>query len=229
MQHLFAIVGEPQAFHLHGFLAFGRRRPISVSTVPAGAGRSRQPYAHLLDLFPILAQHFLRPAVQDDPALVHDEQPVCQRHHPVQLVLDHDDGQPGRLPQPGHGRQHFRRRRRVEVRGGLVQDEHAGLHGEDGSDGDPLLLAAGQLVDIPPLEMSCVDQLQRSSDAFPDLGRRQRQVLGAEGDLVVDCQGAKLRFRVLLHDAHKRGKLRPGPSRPSACRRPGRSLPGSPR
>ena len=79
--------------------------------------------------------------------------------------------------------------------GRLIQDQHAGLHGEDGSYGHPLLLPAGQLVDVPSPEIRRIDQRKRSLDTLPDLVEGQSQVLRAEGDLVVDLQGAELRFR----------------------------------
>ena len=57
-------------------------------------------------------------------------------------MLGHHHRQPRAAVQFVQGGQHVGRADGVELRGRLVEDEHVGLQGQHGGDGDALLLAA---------------------------------------------------------------------------------------
>ena len=96
-------------------------------------------------------------AVLDDPAQVHDGDPVGEMGGRGQVVGDHQDAHP-LLAQPVQERQDARPHRDVQHRHRLVGDQQLGVEHQAGGDRDALALPAGQLVRV------AVDE---------ELGRRQ--------------------------------------------------------
>ena len=92
---------------------------------------------------------------------------------------------------------------RVQPGGGLVQNEHPGLHGDDPRDGHPPLLAAGELKG--GLFQLVVPQ-SHEAGGLPHpavhLPLVQPHVFRAEGDVLVDGLLKELVLRVLEHQPH---------------------------
>ena len=97
---------------------------------------------------------------------------------------------------------------RVQAGGGLVQNEHLGLHGDHPGDGHPALLAAGQLkggffqVVVPQAH-----EVGRRPHPAVNLLLVQPHVLGAEGDVLIYCLLKELVLRVLEHQPHLKPSL----------------------
>src|SRR5581483_2300378 len=84
----------------------------------------------------------------DDPAEVHDRDPVADLPDHPQVVADEHVREVEPLAQLGEQVHHLRADGHVQRRDRLVEDEDAGLDGERPRDPDPLLLAARELVRI---------------------------------------------------------------------------------
>ena len=83
--------------------------------------------------------------LEGDLSVVDHHQAVHRPGHLLHGVGDQDDGGVVGLvivPDVAQDRLHPHR---VQAGGGLVQDEHLGLHGDDAGDGHPALLPAGEL------------------------------------------------------------------------------------
>ena len=91
--------------------------------------------------------------------------------------------------------------RGVEHRGGLVEDEYLGFDGEEASQGDALLLAAGEGVGLAALVAIEADGPYSPGDALAHLLAGDAEVLEAEGDVVLDERGDEAVLRVLEEDA----------------------------
>ncbi len=91
--------------------------------------------------------HIVRCARGNDGACVHEYDPVG--HFPAKSDLMGDDqhGHSG-LRQFLHDAEDFANQFRIQSGGGFVEEQDLGVHGQGSGDGDPLLLAAGQLVGI---------------------------------------------------------------------------------
>jgi hypothetical protein len=89
----------------------------------------------------------LRRAHLDDLAVGHEHDPVADGAGEAHLVGDDDHRHP-RLGQLDHDVEDLFDHLGVEGRGGLVEQHHLGLHGQGPGDGDPLLLATGELARI---------------------------------------------------------------------------------
>jgi hypothetical protein len=95
----------------------------------------------------------------------------------------------------------------VEVRGRFVQHQDAGSRGQDTSQGQPLLLATGQLVPAPPFRARQADLLKNLADPDPHLVARPRSVLEPERNVVRDALHDELAASVLEDDADLRRDL----------------------
>ena len=92
--------------------------------------------------------HVDRRSLLDDPAQIHDRDPVAQRPGEAEVVGDEDQRQvaaPLELEQHGED---LRPHRGVEHRDRLVADQPLGLEHQGRGDRDPLALAAGELVRV---------------------------------------------------------------------------------
>src|SRR5215212_9686422 len=79
-----------------------------------------------------------------DPAAVHEHDPVGRRPGEAHLVADHDHGHAGG-GQVAHDVEDLVDHLRVQGRGRLVEQQELGVHGQGAGDRHPLLLAARQL------------------------------------------------------------------------------------
>ena len=123
-------------------------------------------------------------ALLDDPALVHEDEPVA--HLPRELHLVRDDEH--RHPVTGeiaHHDQHLADELRIERGGDLVEQHHVRVHHQRPRDRDPLLLAAGELVRVLARLLGQPDLLEQLPRArlgvrarrLPDPARGEREVV----------------------------------------------------
>ena len=96
---------------------------------------------------------------------------------------------------------------RIELRGGLVEQEQARPEREHRGEADALQLAAGQLRDRPVEQMPGAYGLQRLERPPCDLGRRRGDVLEPECDLRLDAREDDLVLRILEEGPDRPGKL----------------------
>ena len=148
-----------------------------------------------------MVQEVRRGALLHDDAIGHEEDPVADLPGKAHLVGD-DDGGHARLDQGPDDREHLPHHLRVQGGGGLVEEHHVRLHSQGPHDGQPLLLAAGELAGVLVLLVQQPDPIQEAQGLLVGLGlglllqqhRRQGHVLlhGHVGEHV----------EVLEHHAH---------------------------
>ncbi len=92
------------------------------------------------------------------------------------------------VDETGDGGQDLLRGRGVEGGGRFVQDEYARVGGEDGADGDPLLLAAGELVQGAVAQVREAEEVQGLLDGVGDEGGSGR--LGPEQNASYGLSGS---------------------------------------
>ena len=95
----------------------------------------------------VLAGRLGHRSVVDDPAVVHDDGPVHQRRQRAQFVRDQQD-RAAAVDEPVERGGERLLAGRVDAGGRLVEDQQVGLAGQGPGDEDPLLLAAGERVDL---------------------------------------------------------------------------------
>ena len=146
-------------------------------------------------------------ALEGNFPVVDGHQPVHRPGHLLHGVGHQDDGGVVGLVVLPDVAQDGLHPLRVQPGGGLVQNEHLGLHGDHPGDGHPALLAAGQLeggffqVVVPQAH-----KVGRRPHPAVDLLLVQSHVLGAEGDVFIHRLLKELVLRVLEHQPH----LKPG-------------------
>ncbi len=91
---------------------------------------------------------------------------------------------------------------RVERAGRLVEQQHARVHGDDGGDGDALLLAARERVRRAVEELVDAQVVRDLGDEALDLVPRQAELQRPEGELVADVGAEQLDVRILEHEPH---------------------------
>ena len=92
---------------------------------------------------------------------------------------------------------------RVQTGGGLVQNQHAGAHGDDAGDGDAALLPAGQLQGgLFKQFLLHAHKAGRLPHPLVDLLLGELHVLRSEGDVLVYRLLKELILRVLEHESH---------------------------
>ena len=117
------------------------------------------------------------------------------------FLLNDDDGDAERTVCLAQGLEDQRGAGGVERRGGFVEHEHARTHGEDGGDGNLLLLAARKRGDLAVAQVADADGLERLAHTLLDLVVRNAKVLQAKKHLVLDDRGDHLCVDVLQHAA----------------------------
>ena len=145
--------------------------------------------------------HLLRRTRAQQAAAVHHRHPGRQREGVPQTMLRQDHRGPKLPVDPPDGRQEVRGGDRVELAGGLVQDEHAGLHGHHRRQIQELFLAAGELRHVfikPGLDTEKGGHLRHPP---PDGGRVVAQALQTEGQFVPYLVRHHLVFRALQHES----------------------------
>ena len=101
------------------------------------------------------------------------------------------------MDQAGDRGEHVLGRRRVEGRGGLVEDQHARVGGEHRPDGDALLLAAGEGAQVARAQVGDAEQVERLLDPAAHRLRSGAELLHAVGELLLDRVGDEPGERVL--------------------------------
>ena len=158
------------------------------------------------------ARHLLGGPDLDDPAEVHDGDPVGDEPGDGEVVGDEDDRDPEVLAQLADQVEHGRGQRDVERAGRLVAEQHRRRDDDRAGDRRPLLLAAREL---PRAILGDLGRQARPGPAPPSSARGfggSSAPVAAQplGDLVADA-----------HPRRQRGGRRPG--RPSAAARRRRS------
>ena len=129
----------------------------------------------------------------------HDH-PVDEPRHTAHAVLDHDERRAGRVEHARHRIPHLDDPVGVEVRGRLVEQQHAGTHRERAREREALLLAARQRR-VGAIERHVEpDRVERVAHARPDLVARDAEVLAAERDIVADARQHDLGVGILQHE-----------------------------
>ena len=124
-------------------------------------------------------------------------EPVGERNHPLEPVLRDEDGDAEVVDQSGERGEHVLGGGRVERGGRLVEHQQPRVRGEDGADGDPLLLSSGQGAQVAVAEVGDAEQVERLLDPAAHRGCRQPELLHPEGELFLDRVGDEPRGRVL--------------------------------
>ena len=125
----------------------------------------------------------------------------------LDAVLGDDDGVREVVDQPGDRGEHVGRGGRVEGGGRLVEDDDAGVLGEHGTDGDPLLLPPGEVAQRCVAQLGDVHDVEDLLDAAAHRVRLQAELLHAVGELGLDCLRDEAGERVLPDDADDVGEV----------------------
>ena len=148
----------------------------------------------------VVAEHRRRVALHDPP-VDDDGDLVGPAQREVDVVGAHDDRGPGRL-EPGQRGEGLGDRGGVQARRRLVEQQHAGAHGDRAGDRHPLALAVGELVGRPGGEAVDGEQPQRLGDPLADGVLGQAQVERAERDVLGDRGAEQLVVGVLQDQLH---------------------------
>ena len=111
----------------------------------------------------------------DDPAGIHDQHPVTEIGHEVQVVADEDQAHAALAHQPVHDIEHLPLHGHVQRRSGLVRDQDLRVGNQHHRDHDPLSHAAGHLMRIGahhPLRIADRHGLEHFDRSGPGLGFR---------------------------------------------------------
>jgi len=95
-----------------------------------------------------VVEHLAGDALLHDAARVHDADAVAGAAHDAEVVGDQEDRRPRLVAEGGDEVEHLGLHRRVEARGGLVEDQELRVAGQRHRDHGALLHAAGELVGI---------------------------------------------------------------------------------
>ena len=152
--------------------------------------------------------HHGRGRAAPDAVLVHDESTIGVLHDPLEPVLRRETVMPRSWTSRQHGGQHVLGGSRVERRRRLVEDEHARRCGERGTDGDALLLTAGQGAERAPAQRCDPQQVEHLLHASPHHGRRGVASCSmTERQLLFDRVGDEARQRILPDHPDRSGEL----------------------
>ncbi len=136
---------------------------------------------------------------------MHDGVGVVQ--HPLDPVLGHDDRDGEVVHEPGDGRQHLLGAGGVEGRGGLVEQDDAGVRREHRPDRHPLLLSPRELAQRDVAQLGDAEQVEGLLDPLAHGGGRKAELLHAVGELLLDGVGDEPGERVLPDDADQVGEV----------------------
>ncbi len=138
-------------------------------------------------------------AVHDGAVAGQIGDPVGVLDHAFQAVFGEQDGHSEVVHQPGDRGEHLLGSRRVERGGRLVQDQYPGVRGQHRTDGDALLLAAGQLVQRAVAQVGETEQVEGLLDALAHHLRWNGQLLHPVGEFLLHRVGDEAGQRVLPH------------------------------
>ena len=116
---------------------------------------------------------------------------------PLDPVLGDDDGDGEVVHETGDRGEHVLGARGVQGRGRLVEDDDPGVGGEHRPDGDPLLLATGQLPQGGAAQVGDAQHVERLLDPLAHRRRAESELLHAVGQLLLDGVGDEAGERVL--------------------------------
>ena len=122
-----------------------------------------------------------------DDAVIHDGDAVADRVRLLLVVGDEDGRDAEPLLQVAQLAPHLHAQLGVEIRQGLVEEQHLGPDRHRAGDRDALLLAAGELRRPPVGESREADEVERFRHPPLDLGARQPPFLEPEGDVAPDA------------------------------------------
>ena len=117
----------------------------------------------------VLGDECARAALGDDPAVVHDDEPVAQLLGLVHVVRRDDEGDALALEPEQPVPQHVSRLR-VEPGGRLVEEQHLGVVHEAARDGEPALHPARQRLDPVVAALGELGELEQLVGALAHLG-----------------------------------------------------------
>ena len=143
-----------------------------------------------------------------DPAVAREQaHPVRERNDPLEPVLGEQHRDADVVHEAGQGGQDLLGRGRVQRRGGLVEDEQAGVHGEHRADRDPLLLPPGERAQVAVPQVGDPEQVEGLLDPAAHRVAGQPELLHAVGELLLDGVGDEAGGRVLPDVPHDVGAL----------------------
>ena len=132
-----------------------------------------------------MVEHLLGRAHLLNEALLHDDNPVSQRHSLGLVMGDIDEGRVHLLAQLEDFRAHLVAELGVQVGEGFVHQEYLGLPDDGPADGNSLALAAGERLGLPLEQLRDIQDLRRLTDLLVDNPLRKFPQLQAVGDVVV--------------------------------------------
>src|SRR5918995_206949 len=132
-----------------------RRQPLRPRAVHARDRPEQSPRVRVLRVVEDLVER----ALLDDPAGIHDGDPVSDVGHHAEVVGHQDDRRASLVTQLAHALEYLRLDRHVERRGGLVRDQDGRVAGQGERDHHALPHAAREL------ERIVVDPLARPRDS----------------------------------------------------------------
>ena len=187
----------------------GTSLPILPSKTPFAA----RPRHEILSAEEPRGGHVHRPPVERLRCIVLLQRPVqdqgdaVREHDRLLLVVGDEDRRDAHLLlQPANQVAHLEAQMGVEVRQGLVEQQHLGLDDERARQRDPLLLPPRELLRAARPEVRQPDQLEHLSDAPGDLGLGDLAHLEAEADVVGDAHVGEQ--QVVLEHHHDAAVLR---------------------
>ena len=157
---------------------------LTVSSSRDAAKLERTPQEAARALVVRIVEHVCGHALLDDPALVHEDEPVADLAGELHLVGDDEHRHPD-PSQVAHHDQHLADELRIERGGDLVEEHHVRLHHQRARDRDALLLAARELMRIVRRLLLEPDRRQQHprprlrlrARQLPDLARGERDVV----------------------------------------------------
>ena len=117
------------------------------------------------------------------------------------FLLNDDDGDAEYTVGLAQGLEDQRGAGGVECCGWFIEHQHTRTHGEDGGDGNLLLLAARKRGDLAVAQVADTDGLKRLAQALLDLVVRNAKVLEAIEHFVLNDRSDHLGIDVLQHAA----------------------------
>ena len=118
--------------------------------------------------------HLLHPAHFDDPAEVHDRDPVCDVPDDGQIVRDEQIGDAELTPQTGQEVDHLRLDRDVERAHWLIANDQIRVDSDRPGDPDPLALHTAELARVSAREAGSRPTSDRSSRTLVGRSRGER-------------------------------------------------------
>ena len=125
--------------------------------------------------------HLLHPAHFDDPAEVHDRDPVCDVPDDGQIVRDEQIGDAELTPQTGQEVDHLCLDRDVERAHWLIANDQIRVDSDRPGDPDPLALHTAELARVSAREAGSRPTSDRSSRTLVDRSRGEASPWMAKG------------------------------------------------